>query len=306
MKLKGIVVPLGTPVDDQERVDERGLRRLVRYVVDQGVHGLMVNGSMGGFALRSDDEQLRTLDIVLDEVAGCVPVVANVGETGTRRALAKARNFAALGPAYLSILPPYYFLLSQSDLRNYYRELADALQLPILLYNNPVLTKTDIELATILELSEHPNIVGIKDSKQDFDKWLRLVRAFRANGFSVLAGTEFLVAVALAAGCDGVVGGLHNVCPQLAVEIYNAVATGELARADELQDRLNAVFAIFEGPNLWGAFEVALEHLGICRKITAAPYRSVSDPAERQRVIAVLEQNLEVARLTSLGNRASK
>ncbi|HEY3129860.1 MAG TPA: dihydrodipicolinate synthase family protein [Acidobacteriota bacterium] len=288
MKLKGIIVPIGTPLDSDERIDEKGLRRLTRYLVDGGVHGLLVNGTMGGFAHLEKSELVRALEIILEEVQGKVPVIANVGETGTKRAIQTAREFEALRPDYLSILSPFYFLMTQQELKDFFQEVSAAVRTPCLIYNNPITTKNNLELGTIIELSSMPNIVGIKDSDQDFEKWVRLVDSVRGTEFAVLVGTDTLAAAALIMGCDGVIGGLHNVCPQIAVRLYDAVCTGDLETARSLQQKLNDLFSIFECGSLWGGFEFALQRMGICKKITVRPFGALVDPEFRKRISATL------------------
>jgi 4-hydroxy-tetrahydrodipicolinate synthase len=291
-KLRGVVVPIGTPVDEEERIDEKGLRRLVRYLTDAGVQAILANGSMGSFAHLEDREQLRGVEIILDEVGGRIPVVANIGENGTRRVLRMAREFERLGPDYLAILPPFYFLLSQKELASFYLDILDRVETPTFVYNNPSTTKLDLEFETICELGQHPNAAGVKDSKQDFEKWMRMVRHFRGTNFSVCIGTEFLAAPALAMGCDGIIAGLHNLCPQVAVELFRSVCEGNLMRADQLQQRLIDLFSIFRVGGVWGAFEVALRHLGICQKITIKPFAPVTDPAIEERIKQILRTYL--------------
>src|SRR5689334_24420194 len=104
MKLRGVVPPIGTPVRDSGKVDELSLRKLVRYLVDAGVHGILANGTMGGFAFLEDDEQVRAISIVVDEVKNAIPVVAGIGETGTQRAICKAKKIVTLGVTYVAIL----------------------------------------------------------------------------------------------------------------------------------------------------------------------------------------------------------
>lgn len=291
-KLRGVIVPIGTPVDDQERVDEKGLRRLVRYLVDARVHAILANGSMGSFAHLEDREQLRGVEIILDEVRGRIPVVANVGENGTGRVLRMARDLERLGPDFLAILPPFYFLMTQTELANFYRDILDGVQTPTFVYNNPSTTKLDLQFETICELGQHPNAAGVKDSKQDFEKWMRMVRHFRGTSFSVCVGTEFLAAPALAMGCDGVIAGLHNICPQIAVALYQSVCEGNLMQADQLQQRLIDLFSIFRIGGVWGAFEVALKHLNICDKITIRPFAPITDPIIEEEIKQVLQTYL--------------
>ena len=215
--LSGVIVPVGTPLAGDDRVDVAALRRLTAYLVDAGVHTLFANGSMSGFAFLTDDEQLRAIDTVIQESAGRVAGMAGLGETSTSRAIPKAKAMARTGARYLSVLPPFYFFAQQEHLIAYFSAIASAVDIPIVLYDNPVLTKNPIHPETIVELRRRvPNIIAIKESNQDCVN-LQRVLALTADdpGFSVLTGSEFLILVALQMGVHGCVGGLHNLCPTL-------------------------------------------------------------------------------------------
>src|SRR3954454_19388981 len=128
-KLTGVIPPIATPVTGDDRVDTAGLRRLTRYLLDSGVHGLCANDSMGGFFFLTDAEQLRAIETVVDEVNGRVPVLAGLGETGTSRARPKAREMQRCGAQCLSVLPPFYFSTSQEQLIAYFSEIAAAVDI---------------------------------------------------------------------------------------------------------------------------------------------------------------------------------
>ena len=166
--VSGVIPPVGTPLTDHDRVDGAALRRLTRYLVSAGVHGLLANGTMGGFAFLADEEQIRAISIVVEEVNGAIPVMGGVGDTSTSRAIRKAKQIAKEGVTHLSILPPFYFLAAQEHLLAYFSDIAAAVDLPIFLYDNPVLTKNPIHPETVAELQQRiPSIVGIKESNQD-------------------------------------------------------------------------------------------------------------------------------------------
>lgn len=251
---------------------------------------------MGAFALLSDLKQARAVEIVVDEVRGRVPVLAGAADTGTRRVIDKARQMASLGADYLTILPPFYFGLDAESIRRFYREIADAVPLPVFIYDNPATTKYSIPLETVFELSDIPNIAGIKESDQDCQRWQGLISRFRDHpNFTVLIGTEGLFKLAMMMGADGVVAGLHNLAPAMAVKLYRSVVSGDFEEADRLQQRLIDLFAIFTcGAGIWGAFEIALQSLGICEKVTASPYDSPVDKTVRERVEAILKTTLEI------------
>ena len=152
---------------EDESVDEKGLRKLVNHLIDGGVDGVFVNGSMGCFALLTDAEQQRAIEIVADEVNGRVPVVAGISDSSTKRAIAKAKAVENLKVDFVTAVVPYFFRLTQQQGKKFFQEVADASPKPVLIYNNPYLTPLDFEAGTLLELAEEPNIVGLKDSNQD-------------------------------------------------------------------------------------------------------------------------------------------
>lgn len=288
MKLKGIVPPIGTPVTTDEKVDEKGLRNLVRYLLDAGVHGIFANGTMGCCALLSDAEQFRAIEIVADEVNGKVPVVAGVSDSGTRRVIEKIKAVERLNIDYLTAVPPYYFMLTQESAMSFFRDAAEAAQKPLLLYNNPYLTKFDFTIPSLVELAKEPNIVGLKETNQDCNRWTKLFDAFRGeDNFSILLGTELLIPQGLMMGADGAIGGAHNIAPRFGVELYEAAVVGHYDRAFELSGQLGKVCDIFQHGEIWGGFEAALQLLGLCDKATLAPYRGAMD-VDREKVREIL------------------
>jgi len=290
MKLKGIVPPIGTPITNDERVDEKGLRKLVRYLLDSGVHGIFANGTMGCFALLTDAEQLRAIEIVTNEVNGRVPVVAGVSDTGTKRVIEKIKEVEKFKVDFLTAVPPYYFKLTQEQGKNFFRDISNAAQTPVLLYNNPYLTKFDFEISSLVELADEPNIVGLKETNQDCNRWTNLFEAFRGtkDDFSILLGTELLIPQGLMMGANGAIGGAHNIAPKFGVELYEATIEGNYQRAFELSRMLGKVCKIFEYGEIWGGFEASLQVLGICEKTVFAPYHSATDE-DREKVKEILK-----------------
>lgn len=293
MKLSGVVPPIGTPLTDADRVDEAGLRRLNRYLIEAGVHALLANGSMGGFAFLTPDEQVRSVAITLSEVNGAIPVIGGVGETSTTRAVAIAKRLVREGVDYLSLLPPFYFLATQAHLVAYFSEIAAAVDIPIFLYDNPVLTKNPIHPQTVAELKHRiPRLTGIKVSNPDCLNMQELLKLTCCDTFSVLTGSEFLIPLHLRMGCDGFVGGLHNLCPHMAVALYNAFKAGDLERADQLQEDMTATWQLFQRGAIWGAFDEALRYLGICERGTGSPYITSLTDEERREVRSIVEQQI--------------
>lgn len=290
-KLVGVVPPIGTPLRDNDQVDEPSLRRLTRYLLNAGVNAIFANGTMGGFAFITDSEQLRAVATVVSEVNGRLPVLGGVGETSTSRAVRKAREIAQEGVTHLSVLPPFYFSANQEHLYAYFSEVAAAVDLPILLYDNPALTKNHIHPETVARLREQvPNVIGIKESNADCINLQKLITLNESDNFSILTGCEFLIVVGMQMGCDGFVGGLHNLVPHLAVALYKAYMSGDLALARSLQHDLIEAWQLFRYGNIWGAFDEALRHLGIAERATGAPYISTLSPEDAKKVAFIVDR----------------
>ncbi len=294
-KISGVVPAIGTPLTPDERVDEAGLRRLARYQVNAGVHGFLVNGSMGGFAYLEADEQIRAIETVVAEVNGRVPVIGGLGEMGTVRAIRMAKRIAASGASHLSMLPPYYFHASQPQLIAYFSDIAAAVDLPLFVYDNPAMTKSKIQPATIAELRRRiPKLVGMKESDQDCINLQQVLHLMRDDGgFSVLTGSEFLFHAGLQLGCDGGVGGLYNLAPHAAVRLYDAFVAGDQGRAAQLQRELVEAWQVFASGGIWGGYDEALRYLGICETAAGAPYRTALTEEERGRVRAIVDRYIK-------------
>ena len=290
-KLRGVIPPIATPVAKSGRVDQAALRRLTRYLVDAGVNGILANGTMGGFAFLTDDEQIRAVSIIVSEVNGAIPVIGGIGETCTSRAVEKAKRIVAEGVTDLAILAPYYFFATQENLYSYFSDVAATVDLPIYLYDNPVMTKNFIHPETVARLREDiPHIVGIKESNQDCLNLQKLIDLNKVDDFSILTGSELLIVVGLQMGCDGFIGGLHNITPHIAVELYRAFQDGDIEGARQFQRNLAASSELFKYGSIWGGFDEALRHLEIAESATGAPYVCSLTTEEVAKVHAIVNR----------------
>jgi len=288
--LRGVIPPVATPLTDQDRVDEPSLRRLVRFLLSAGVHGILANGTMGGFAFLTDQEQIRAISIVVDEVHGAVPVIGCVAETSTSRAIPRALQVQKCGVTCLAVLLPFYFFAAQEHLIGYFSDIASAVELPILVYNNPVMTKNRILPETVATLRKRiPRIIGIKESDSDCVNLQNLLLLTSDEEFSVLTGNECLSLVGLQIGCSGFIGGLHNICPHLAVKLYDAFCAGHLEIARDLQRVMSQAWRLFEYGKVWGGFDEALRYLKIAERVTGAPYLSKLSSREAGEVRRIIE-----------------
>ena len=162
--VRGVVVPILTPLSVDERVDTGSLKRLVDYLIDNGVHGIWASGTTGEFASLPDAERVRSIDAVVDQVAGRVPVIGNISGASTALSVSMANAVRESGLDGIAATPPYYYPSSQDELLDHYRHIQDRVGLPLWVYNIPQTVKTAVAPETIATLASEGAVTGVKDS----------------------------------------------------------------------------------------------------------------------------------------------
>jgi 4-hydroxy-tetrahydrodipicolinate synthase len=235
----GMVIPLVTPFQQDESVDEQALRRLTRRLIAAGVHGLFPVGSTGEFFVLSQEERCRVIEIVIEEAAGKVPVYAGTGAISTREAIQLTRSAEALGADAAVVITPFYVVPSQDELYAHYAAIAERTSLPVIPYNNPGRAGgVNLEPATVARLAAIDNLVGIKDSSGNLAQTAEYVNE-TPDGFAVFQGRDDLFFPALTMGAVGGVAATGNVAPELAVELYTAFVAGDWERSRAAQAKLS-------------------------------------------------------------------
>lgn len=190
-----------------------------------------------------------------------MPVYAGTGCISTRETIKLSLKAKQLGADALSILSPYYVAVTQDDIYNYFAEIAESVDLPIVLYNIPARTGNNIDYKTVARLSKYQNIVGIKDSSGNFDNTLRYIEDTHER-ISVLSGNDSLILWTLLAGGDGAIAGTANLFPELLVEIYRLWQKGEIKKANELQKKLRPFRDVMKMGNPNSVVKRAMNLLG--------------------------------------------
>jgi len=236
---KGSIVALITPFDGPD-VDEKALRALVDWHVAEGSHGLVPCGTTGESPTLSHAEHKRVVEIVIDQAAGRIPVMAGAGSNATSEAIEFTQHAAAAGAQGALVVTPYYNKPSQEGLYGHFMAVADAADIPIFIYNIPARSVVDMTVETMARLARHPNIVGVKDATAQLDR-VSHTRAAIGAEFIQLSGED---ATALAFNAHGGVGCISvtaNIAPKACAEFQQACAAQDFRRALALQDRLIAV-----------------------------------------------------------------
>ena len=288
-RLEGIVVAMVTPFNDDESLDEAGLRAVVRFLVERGVHGLFPAGSQGEFYALTADEWRRVLDITLEAADGRVLVMAHAGATTTRGAVALARYAEAAGADAISAVTPFFVAPTQEELYRHYADLAAAVSLPVLAYNNPARTGVNLLPATVARLARDAlNFVGLKDSGGDLSQFVETMRLC-PPGFRAFMGRDSLIFAALAHGAAGAVAASANVVPELVVSIYDATAARDYAQGRELQHLLSPLRAAFGLGTFPAMIKEAMGMIGLPAGPARGPVGPLSEEA-RERLRDVLKQ----------------
>ena len=241
--IKGIIVPILTPVDQDENVDEARLRSQVDFVIDHGVHGSLAFGSNGEFYMFQPEEMERTLRIILDQTAHRVPVFFGMGMVSTKSCIALAKMAEQTGADGISVLQPMFLKPTEDELYAHFKAIANAVSnLPMLLYNNPGRVGYTMSGNLVERLArEVNNIVGIKDSSGDMTQTEEFIRRTQDLDFKVFGGNDTLIYATLAHGGVGAVCTTANYMPDLVVSVYNAYLEGNPQQALEYQFKLNPI-----------------------------------------------------------------
>ena len=236
--IRGVVTPLITPVDAEERVYETGLRNQIEHVLRGGVHGVFVVGSTGEFYGIDYDEKKRATEITVDQVKGRVPVYVGASAITTRECIKLSKMAEAAGAQAVTILTPMFISPSEEELYKHFRTIAESTALPVLVYNNPDRTGINMSANLVERLAEIPNLVGAKDSSGDLTLTSEYIRRTRSKGFKILAGRDTMILATLVYGGVGAVAATSNMAPALVVEIYNKFMAGDIQGALEAQYKL--------------------------------------------------------------------
>lgn len=241
--LKGVIVPIITPIDERELIDEKALREQVDYVIDGGISGILAFGSNGEFYVIEEDEMERGLKIMVEQTAGRVPVYFGIGAISTKKCVRLARMAAANKASGISVLQPMFLKPTEKELFLHFKTIADAVpDVPVLLYNNPGRVGYTLSGNLVERLArEVENIVGIKDTSGDMTQTAEFIRRTRDTGFKVFGGKDTLLYASLCHGAAGGVCTAGNFMPELITDIYNKYIAGDFQGALEAQFKLNPV-----------------------------------------------------------------
>lgn len=292
--LKGVIPPMVTPLKKDGTLDVEGAERLVEHILAGGVHGLFLLGTTGEAPDLPYEVRRDLVERVCRQVNGRVPVLVGIADTVFAESLNLAVFAKDCGATAVVAAPPYYFAAGQPELIAYYTSLANKVPLPLFLYNMPSQVKVMIEVKTVVELSKHPNIVGLKDSSGNIGYFNACRYQLRERkDFAILMGPEEAMGEVVLMGASGGVAGGANLFPKTFVDLYDAAMAKDVDRVRELQERVMRVSSLLYGvghhnSSFVKGVKCALSLMGICSDALAAPrepFNAFDREIIRQRLI---------------------
>ena len=265
-RLSGIFTPNIIPLDNQGRIHEEETRRYVDWLIDHGVHGLYPNGSTGEFTRFTAEERIRIIEIITDQVAGRVPVLAGAAEANTSETIRACERYHELGVRAVAIVSPFYYPVSPQGVYAYFREIAINSPVDVTLYNIPMFA-SPIDVPTVQRLAEEcERVIAIKDSSGDLPNMMRMISAVRPlrPDFSFLTGWDPALVAMMLIGADGGTNASSGIVPEVTRTLYDLTVKRQIDDAIALQYRLLTLFdAMILNSDFPEGFRAALQLRGI-------------------------------------------
>ncbi len=266
---KGVITALITPLRDGN-VDEAAFEALLERQIAAGVHGVVPVGTTGESATLTTEEHKALVERTVALARGRVRVIAGAGASATGKAIELVRHAKTVGADGALVVTPYYNRPSQAGLKAHFEAIAQAVQLPVVLYNVPGRTGVDLADQTVAELAGHPNIVGIKDATGDMGR-VSWMRANISGQFDLISGDDASFLGYVAHGGVGVISVTSNVAPEAMVALWNAIQAGDLALARSWQDRLIGLHRGLFVDSSPSPAKYVLSKLGLCGEEVRLP-----------------------------------
>ena len=260
MQLKGVFPAMATPLTPEEKIDQASLKKLVHYLIDGGIHGIVALGSTGEFPAMSDSMRQQVMETALAEVNGRVPVLIGCGEPGTQRTIEQVRIAGQSKADGVLVAVPYYFNMDQPAVIRHYQAVAEASLLPVVLYNLPQMTKTSFTADTVAKLAKHPNIAGVKEASHDLTQIKAIIDG--KEDFAVYSGNDDQNLDILKLGGQGFISVTGNLVPKQLKALSDAYFGDDLLSAARIQNSLAALNDVLFIESNPVPVKAALNHIG--------------------------------------------
>jgi 4-hydroxy-2-oxoglutarate aldolase len=288
--LQGVLLPITTPFGLVQQLDLRLLQLNIRKWRSSGILGFVLLGSTGERVHVDEKEFLQIIECARAEVPQQMRFIVGAGQQSTMSTISEVRNVARAGAEAVLVITPCFYraAIDQEALINYYTAVAEAATIPVLLYSMPALTGIKIEPETIARLSEHPNIIGVKDSSNDMSGFSQTIKLCPAD-FAVMTGNGTVLLDALKYGATGGILAVGCAVPEICVDLFRAFRAGELEKAEALQTKLTPFAAAVTTRFGIGGLKAALDLAGYQGGMVRAPLRAPTE-AQRAEIATLFEE----------------
>ncbi|KGB00532.1 dihydrodipicolinate synthetase family protein [Enterobacteriaceae bacterium ATCC 29904] len=290
--IEGVLTAIVTPFTDDGALHLPGLKRQIQRQLAAG-NGIFCGGTNGEFFVLTEEEKVAVTRTCVEEVAGRAPVVAHVGEISTRATIRLGKQVEALGVDAVSVITPWFVPLTQAELIAHYTTIADALNVPVFLYNIPARTGNTIAPETARALAAHPNIIGIKDSAGSHESLSGFLKAVEdIDGFDVLNGPDSLIHQGFVEGCSACISGLANVAPNEINAIWVRFRAGDIAGSRQAQESVTdlrtRLYSVAFSP---AAVKKALQVMG--EEVGESRYAVAFDAQQTEQIRQIVTKSLQ-------------
>ncbi|MDX2047513.1 MAG: dihydrodipicolinate synthase family protein [Chitinophagaceae bacterium] len=286
----GVFPALTTKFTSGDQLDISLFHKNLQAQLDAGVDGIILGGTLGEASVLTNDEKERLVKFAVEKTDGKIPVILNIAEGSTREALLQAEYAAAWGAQGLMILPPMRYKSDHRETVTYFKTVADATDLPMMIYNNPIDYKTEVTLDMFEELTACENIQAVKESTRDVTNVTRLINRF-GNRIKILCGVDTLAMEELVLGADGWVAGLVCAFPKETVAIYRLVKEGRLQEAAEIYRWFMPLLELDIHPKLVQYIKLAEAQVGLGSEFVRAPRLTLAGE-ERERILKIIRDGI--------------
>jgi 4-hydroxy-tetrahydrodipicolinate synthase len=292
-EIEGIIAAIVTPFDNDNNVNFSGFKKLINYLIDKKIHGILPAGSQGEFYALSQKERFKLMETAVEEANGRIFVMPNTGSISTKETLELTKFAEKAGADCASVITPFYISPSQDELIYHYSAVCDSTDLPIFAYNNPGRTGGNfLKPETVVKLAQSfANFKGIKDSSGDITQVSEIIR-MTPPAFKVFMGRDTVIFGGLMYGAAGAIAASANVAPILTVAIYNAYKNGEYDKAKMYQQELAPLRMAFDLGSFPVVVKEALDMMGLPAGKCRMPIMPLSQTNRNKLREILLDMNL--------------
>lgn len=287
---KGVFPALTTKFTPDDKLDFALFEKNLKAQLDAGISGVILGGTLGESSVLTNDEKFSLIKFTVDKVAGKVPVVLNIAEGSTRDAVKLASDAKKFGATGLMMLPPMRYKSDHRETVQYFKDVADSTDLPIMIYNNPIDYKIEVTLDMFADLAEKKNIQAVKESTRDVSNVTRMINRF-GDRYKILCGVDTIAMEELMLGADGWVAGLVCAFPNETVAVYKLTKANKIEEALKIYRWFLPLLELDIHPKLVQYIKLAEQEAGIGSETVRAP-RLTLDGEERERILKIIRTGI--------------